>query len=542
MVGPVFALELLRERRRGRYSGLLPWAYAGLLGMQVLMSWVDVVKREPSRLTALRPQVFLLPSGSSGLAAQHFVVLFLLTPALAAPAFSEEKAKGILTDLFTTALTSWDIVLGKLLGRSLRSLQVLLAGLPVLWAVAGHAGLSLAFCAALLLLTLLAVVAVTALALAAAVGSRHASGAVLGTYALLGLGAFAVLWVPVPALDPFRTLTACWGNPENSTAVRSLLEATLAWGLVTATGLGAAVWLLRPVHARQMEGRGGKGLVPVAERPPVGDDPIRWKEYHTEGLAPLPVLRRVPRWVGLGAVLFLSFAGPFLALSTAQRRRGSAYPELFPEFVVQALLFLLIATLIVAVRSATAVTGERERQTWDSLRLTPLDGRDFIEGKLRGIFDAVLPYYCAYAVLPVLFALVAGPACLIVTAGSLVLAWPLMYYAAACGLNASVFARSTWRSLVMALFSVYATGLMTCVVVSVASTVVLGTLAFLLCNAVYSDALDKLLFVFVSFACVLALVILARSQLRQAAGRAFEKPRSLSVRANTHAEPLLPRS
>ena len=40
-------------------------------------------------------------------------------PGLAATALSEEKARRTLEDLFTTALTSWDILLGKFLARAL---------------------------------------------------------------------------------------------------------------------------------------------------------------------------------------------------------------------------------------------------------------------------------------------------------------------------------------------------------------------------------------------------------------------------------------
>ena len=52
------------------------------------------------------------------------------------------------------------------------------------------------------------------------------------------------------------------------------------------------------------------------------------------------------------------------------------------SLIMQGLVFVLASTLIVTVRAAGAVTGERERDTWLSLRLTPLE--DAAMGDLLG--------------------------------------------------------------------------------------------------------------------------------------------------------------
>src|SRR5581483_5953657 len=124
---------------------------------EVLVAWLEMGGGhvyEPRRL-------FLSYAKLHGLIAQHFALLFLITPALTATAFSEDKAKGILADLFTTAVTSTEIVLGKLLGRSLRAVEVVLYGLPVLCAAGAYAGLPLVFFLALLFVTLLVVLGVS---------------------------------------------------------------------------------------------------------------------------------------------------------------------------------------------------------------------------------------------------------------------------------------------------------------------------------------------------------------------------------------------
>src|SRR5947209_6179076 len=92
MVGPVFALELLRERRRGRRFWLMGWAYVWFLALQVLLAWLDAMGWGASGLVPA--PMFLSSARLHGLVVQHFAVLFLITPALTATAFSEEKAKG----------------------------------------------------------------------------------------------------------------------------------------------------------------------------------------------------------------------------------------------------------------------------------------------------------------------------------------------------------------------------------------------------------------------------------------------------------------
>jgi ABC-type transport system involved in multi-copper enzyme maturation permease subunit len=522
MVGPVFALELLRERRRGRWFRLMGWAYAGLLGLEILVAWLDTMGGgrvyEPRRL-------FLSYAKLHGLIAQHFALLFLITPALTATAFSEDKAKGILADLFTTALTSTEIVLGKLLGRSLRAVEVALYGLPVLCAAGAYVGLPPVFFAELLFVTLLVVLGVSAVGLVSAAMAKHASGAVLTTFLVLGAGALAVRWVPVPALDPFDTLDPYWGLADTEVLLRRLLTAALAWLGLAAACFGLAVWRLRPDGLRHITGGGRRRFAWAPDRPPVGDDPIRWKEYYIDGLAPLPVLRRVPRWVGVLAVCLAPLGGALLYNLLAGTRRASLlWPD--PTLIVhQAVWFLVLAALIVVVRCAGAVTGERERQTFDSLRLAPLDGEALIRGKLRGILDAVLPYYGAYALVTLFTAFVYlvdyGVGVVVATGLGLLMAWPLMYYAAACGLASSAFARSTWRSLLTAFISVFVGGPLIFFVTGIGFA---ALFAFVCCAGARGGALP-LIALGVPATWAVALVALGKLQLRQATARAFVIPR-----------------
>jgi ABC-type transport system involved in multi-copper enzyme maturation permease subunit len=525
MVGPVFALELLREQRRSPFYRILPLGYAALVGAQLLGFLLEANNTVLRAARASLVPTVLLPARLTTLVIQHFVVLFVVTGAVAATAFSEEKAKGILADLLTTALTSAEIVLGKLLGRSLRALEVVLAGLPLLCAAGAYTGLSPLFFVAFLWVTVLAVVTATAVGLALAVGSRHTSGAVVGTYLVIGAWWLSGRWVPVLVLDPVEALAPFWGQPDVRLALAHLLQTSVAWGAMAAACFGLATVCLRIDSLRQVQGGGRRRRAWGARRPPVDDDPIRWKENHIDGLAPLAMLRRVPRLCGVVLVVVgTSLAGAAIYISAANRR-GGFHPLAFLGLGVA---FVLAASLVVTVRCATAISGERERLTWESLYLTGIDGEEVVYGKLRGVMDAAMPYLLAYAIPVFMIALSAGPEPALVTVANLIVAVPFLYYAAACGLQASANGNSTWRSLAAALFAVYITGPLLCVAVHFG----LGICCFFGCaNLAYQQGLGgvpgmlaSVVVLLVPIANLVILVLLGRAMLRRAARRVFPEP------------------
>src|SRR5438105_3153832 len=176
----------------------------------------------------------------------------------------------------------------------------------------------------------------------------------------------------------------------------------LAWGGIGILCLGLAVWRLRPAYLRQLQGEGRPKRLRWwrARRMAVPDEPIRWKERHVEGLAPLAALRRVPRWFGM-TVIFLATLVSSVLIVFAHLKANVSYDELVrllatlkifellarigpagQAFYVQSVVALLVATLLVGLRCSGAVTGERERQTWEALLLTPLPVQHLIRGKL----------------------------------------------------------------------------------------------------------------------------------------------------------------
>jgi ABC-type transport system involved in multi-copper enzyme maturation permease subunit len=468
MVGPVFSLELTLGSRRGRHH-VFRWIYAGwLLLLLVLCLFVHWITSGASALHGFTR--FLIH--------QQFLVILLVTPTFTAGAITDEKGRGTLQYLLTAGLTSWEIVAGKLLGRTAQVAALLLTGLPVLCFLGVFGGLDPVLFLAMILVSGLALFAIAAGSLLASVWTVETRTAVLAVYATFALAAVALMALGLADFfDPRYVLEPAWGGADLPEFGRRFGLACLAWGGIGTACLALAVGQLRAAYLRQLEGgRPRKERWWRARRPPVGDDPIRWRERELEGIAPLPILRAVPRRLALGAVALLSTAVAVLILvkhlpagvepgdlvvmawqgdvdKLAETYRDMRNPS--NQFLLLSLVVLGIATLVVGIRCSGAVSGERERRTWEAVLLTPLETREIIRGKFWGILGSAGGYLTAYAVPTVIFAAIGGLVPLVLTAIFLGVTLLGAFFVAGAGMWCSVTARSSWRSLVGTLAFTY---------------------------------------------------------------------------------------
>ena len=501
MVGPVLRQELLLAGRRGP-ARVIRLLYAGWLlvlllacfgGFQMERFARSLFTRDHRPFDLIELAAFTR-SFLGLLLGQHFVVLALATPALAAGAITDEKARGTLQYLLTAALRPGEVVLGKLLGRCWQVLLLALPALPLIAFLAAFAGLDPGGLAALALASVLFVFALAAAALLASVWARQTRDAVLGLLAAGVLGALAVrglegllsrgaalAWLPelLRGLDPLRLASSSWLQAEPAERWRRLAPSLAAWGGLGGACLALAAWRLRPAYFRQLEATGRKKLRWQPRRPPPGDDPVRWKERHVEGIAPLAVLCRLPRWAGVLLVLLatvVSSAGilldrlpygvtPAAALDMTLGLDLAGLAEvganLYPSraaFTWQAVVVLLTASLVVGIRCSGAITGERERQTWEALLLTPLPTRQLVRSKFWGVLGAGRPYLLAYAGPALALSAVGGLESFVVVAVALALTALALFYAGAAGLWCSARSRTSWRSLLGTLAFTYVGG------------------------------------------------------------------------------------
>lgn len=519
MVGAVVHQEMLLGSRRNRLH-VLRWIYAAWLVLQVL--YFNLRYQAEESMRGLRPMLAgygFEPDWYASapevvgrwftetFVSQQMILLLLATPAFVAGAITDEKRRGTLQYLLTTDLESRHIVLGKLLGRVAQVALLALTGMPLFFCLAGFAGVSVPALLASILVLIVPLFALGSATLLASVWCRQTRDAVLGLYMIGLVGWLVVSMVdgPLRYLDPYFILMPAWGpiaSADLPELARRLALAALSWGGLGAVCLGLAVWRLRPAYIKELESIPSSGRHWLAPpRPEVCDDPIRWRERNVEGLAPLHSLRRVPSWLALTFIVIVTIGSSSLILYASLLPNKSLQDvcdallvfdiflvwEFVPEaeigFLIQSIMVVLLSSLLVGIRCSGAITGERERKTWEAILLAPLTARELVLGKLWGVIGASYDYLVAYAVPVILFSALGGPLAFIYTLLGLAVTVLMMYFVGSAGLWCSVKSKNSWRSLLATLGLGYVAGgliylLTTPVILILAYALVLGVYLF----------------------------------------------------------------
>ena len=344
---------------------------------------------------------------------------------LAASAVAQEKDRRTFVLLLLTNLSNHELVLGKLLASLLQVLVMFAAGLPVfvlltLWAespgqiartaavtvasilVCGSLGSTLALWREKTFQALALFVLILVLWLA--LGEMLAAGA-LGS-APAGLPAH--VWAT--AVSPWQAILAAarpstqsipgleWlGSPINLYLLVAAALAVLLNGLAVvrvrawnAAGRDEAVRTRKRKKGdggeresgRQGERENGKcpGLPSPCWSPPpshraVWDNPILWREIRTWAYGRKVLIVRLTF-----LVLFALAAGNLWRITNSHEEVGLARGAL-------ALLpMLLLSLVLVNAQAVTALTAERDMKALDLLLVSDLTPKEFVFGKLGGIF------------------------------------------------------------------------------------------------------------------------------------------------------------
>lgn len=480
MIGTVCALELRLGNRRNRMQTARRVYAAWLIGQFLFFFLTHIAhielmaQGEFDRFASSYVKVFVV---------QHFFFLLLAVPAFVAGTVTDEKAKGTLLLLLTTDLNARQIVLGKFLGGLAQVALLAVVEAPVFCFVVGYAGYSVGSILALVLLSGLLMATLGALSMWASVRFKQTRDAVLRVYIWCGLAVFAV-WAAracglpyaltyykpnspagrslieaadaLRSLNPVHVLDPAWGISDFGEFFTRLKIAVAVYAAVGIAALTLAVWRLRPVTVGQLAGgRRRQGRAPW--RSQVDEyDPVRWRE-RTAGS---------PMWRWAAAVVVLtasvltggwlytqSEALPWMTPGTAGYNYVSDLKRFENAFIIllQGLAVGLLTSLVVGIRASGSVSGERERKTWESLLLTPVDTWDLVVDKRAGTMQAYYPILAAYA-LPTLAASGAlGLDMLVLAASNVMLTLAMVFYMASTGVWCSVTSASSWRSLVATL-------------------------------------------------------------------------------------------
>jgi len=370
----------------------------------------------------------------------QLVLVIAIVPAVTASSLGQEKERGTLFALFGTELTSRQILI----------LPLVLTPLPALVFIATLTGRGLTLLMLALAQETMLAIALGAACLPFAIRIRRTADAVVAAYLFLGLACVIIrgLTASLPQafwLDPVESL-----RKLQSEGSRLAFLAHLAvWAFLGALCLRLGWCRLRKVCVEQRDKRPSRRL--WAFRPAVGNHPIRWRECYVIGLAPLPILRIVPRWLALLGVFTFSaavagmiadnlapgFATPLLKIDVvgAFRNLETRQHEIEQSVALMGLVFILSANLVVGVRCGTSVAEEKRRHTWNDLLLTAQSFRQITTGKMWGVLQATVPYLIAYALPVFLFASVGGPSALLTAGLWILLPCAIVFCAALMGID-----------------------------------------------------------------------------------------------------------
>jgi len=359
----------------------------------------------------------------------------------AAWSIARERDRRTLEFLFATPMTNAEIVLGKLASCLVMACATMAAGLPVILLLHVLGGIDLrliALCYAGFASSILFLISLAIWISVEASDIRLATAAYLLGAIAWSVGPFSVAFVlprfgirmpesvaaangwlvlSSPVLVAFHLATGLNSWAQFSYIVGRMIALQLLGAGFLSIGAIARLRLAqRTLVSGDQRARGRQARRPVWQfrlRPPVGDDPILWREIHTtRGNGPM---KAVGVLVNVGLLAALAYATCYFArpavfevwrhgygsgVTTSERpefnlfvrmfvpRGGGNLPSdvartefnLFLRYVTS--LITLLLTLIIAVSAAEAIAWERRKETWNSLLATPMSARAILQSAL----------------------------------------------------------------------------------------------------------------------------------------------------------------
>lgn len=361
--------------------------------------------------------------------------LLIIGPTYVASAIAEERQRGTLDYLFSSDLTSYEIIVGKYFSRLFLLLHFVLIGLAPLMLAQMIGGVSLELILGMLLGTIGCLASLTALTLLISVVSRDNRQALLRSFAVFGLLVliwFTARWyfpLGVAMYSPFHLNGDLYSlfvssNPLQLTYLLSeqqakvgnidglplrwfgecfVIHAVIAVLLVTATVLSARRQFLHLKNALGKQSSNAQGIT----KPAIWTNfPLYWKEkyvfhgvwrrlswsYLLKHVLFPTVTLRILGFVAFG-IVYLSVLLTVMLLQANDRSVRAFISEITPVALWAILALLFCSMLAGIMRTASGIAAEKDADTWDALVASPVSTNDLLLSRLyagflsaRGLF------------------------------------------------------------------------------------------------------------------------------------------------------------
>jgi ABC-type transport system involved in multi-copper enzyme maturation permease subunit len=433
LTGPIFNKELrVSSRRRRNY--VLRFLYIALLTAFLALVWIEAMGQSGSGVYRVSRMA------EAGKAIIVYIVWFqfcavqILAVIMLSNSISDEIYHRTLGLLMTTPISSFQIVMGKLLSKLLQLILLMAISLPLLAIIRVMGGVPWNYLISSLCITLTTVIFVGSLSLFFSIFSRRTYVVIIVTiiilgviFALLPLGLYAVWDIMESKIPRESVFTVIFSKiPEKSvlaiifqpnpyygmfintiamTDPRSVASlAFYSWPLHCGIMLAASVLLLfvsviivRKVALRQatgqLDGSAGKHrfrrttngakasdrVFDGAIRRVVGP-PIMWKELRS----PMFKHHKIRTFIFAFIILLLLSGTYYLCARTHVLDDESTH-------ATYAIIFLGVGMLFTIVLPATSITTEIESRCWPILLATPLNDKDILFGKFVGALRRCFP-------------------------------------------------------------------------------------------------------------------------------------------------------
>lgn len=394
-------------------------------------------------------------------------VLLLVTPALTAGALGQEKEKDTLTALFCTELSDHEIVWGKVLGRYWQLVRFMIFSMPLVFVVAGLARVDLIHVLVCYLHAFVITFALTGICIFSAVITRRTRDAIMACYSIMIIVVLFSLTLlgekPIPTwMNPAEVVVGISSLPFTNIKPEVLLAHLFLFTFLGWFFVKLSCWTIRWACLRQLEDRSMRWRWGIRMNT-IGADPIRWRERHILGIAPLPALRSIPTWLGaLGCLAFsISMIGGIVNNITQGRLvylllrfQWGEIVQLFNrlslnaierEVTLMGVILIVFSAITVFMRCSGTINEEKRMKTWDDLLMTAIPVRQIARSKMWGIIQASTLFILCYFVPVFLFALLGGWRAVYPAAVTFVITWPVVIVAAWLGISMSLVSEGKLR-------------------------------------------------------------------------------------------------
>jgi ABC-type transport system involved in multi-copper enzyme maturation permease subunit len=333
----------------------------------------------------------------------EFVGVYVLLPAMMCGVLTSEKERESMSLLLLTDLRPWEILVDKFLGRMLPMVYFLMLGVPLMALCYSLGGVTAADIAWAVFFLGVAALQAGTLSLMVSAFCRTTTSAFIASYLLLAAFLFVLpiidesgicrmddtvsfcLWPAYLFFEGRRRHSPGWLLAASiPTVLPTLVFILLSRAFLVRRALSAPRNILLSILRRldafytRLNDWGMGGVILIKDRGSLPDDhPVAWRETTRKSLGRFSYLLRI-----LLVIEFLVFVIASLGMFPSQYQYYSSESEFF---AVAVFVMWGLAVLAITAQGVSVIGSERNHQTLDVLSTTPLEGRQIVREKMRGV-------------------------------------------------------------------------------------------------------------------------------------------------------------